>query len=231
SEFTTDNPLLRRITPGLPVRYDFGVKLPPGLIEGGTEEVEMLMDEVIFAPGSAEVRARYLPAIEAMAEKVRQDKGGEVVITANADSEGLAFDRANAVKAALLAKLDAESANGLSVTARGHVDDPNSLVVGVDEGGALLGTVLFDTDKSAIRPEFEALLDKVAAALERMGGGSIAIVGHTDVRASHAYNTALGMRRARAVYEALAKRLGPEVRARVRVEASNDPTAPVGVRK
>src|SRR5690606_8243688 len=154
SEFTTDNPLLRRITPGLPVRYDFGVKLPPGLIEGGTEEVEMLMDEVIFAPGSAEVRARYLPAIEAMAEKVRQYKGGEVVITANADSEGLAFDRANAVKAALLAKLDAESANGLSVTARADVDDPNSLVVGVDEGGALLGTVLFDTDKSVIRPEF-----------------------------------------------------------------------------
>ena len=231
SEFTTDNPLLRRITPGLPVRYDFGVKLPPGLIEGGTEEVEMLMDEVIFAPGSAEVRARYLPAIEAMAEKVRQYKGGEVVITANADSEGLAFDRANAVKAALLAKLDAESANGLSVTARADVDDPNSLVVGVDEGGALLGTVLFDTDKSVIRPEFEPLLDRVAAALEKMGGGSIAIVGHTDIRASHAYNVALGMRRATAVYEALAKRLSPEVRAKIRVESSMDPTAPVGVRK
>ena len=69
------------------------------------------------------------------------------------------------------------------------------------------------------------------AALEKMGGGSIAIVGHTDVRASHAYNLALGMRRAKAVYEALAQRLSPQVRANVRVEASNDPTAPVGVRK
>jgi hypothetical protein len=39
------------------------------------------------------------------------------------------------------------------------------------------------------------------------------------------------MRRAKAVYEALAKRLSPEVRAHVRVEASNDPAAPVGVRK
>lgn len=213
------------------MRFDFGVKLPPGLIEGGTEEVEFQMGEVIFAPGSAEVRARYLPAIEAMAEKVQQYKGGEVVITANADSEGLAFDRANAVKAALLAKLDDESAKGLVVSARTDVDDPGSMVVGVDEGGSLLGTVLFDTDKSTIRPEFEPLLDRVAAALEKMGGGSIAIVGHTDIRASHAYNVALGMRRATAVYEALAKRLSPEVRAKVRVESSMDPTAPVGERK
>jgi large repetitive protein len=113
------------------------------------------------------------------------------------------------------------------INARGNVDDPSSLVVGVDEGGALLGTVLFDTDKSTIRPEFEPLLDKVAAALDRMSGGAIAIVGHTDVRASYEYNVALGMRRAKAVYEALAKRLSPEVRAKIRVEVRNDPTAPV----
>ena len=231
AEFTTDNPLLRRITPGVPVRFDWGVKLPEQVIEGGTEQVELEMGEVFFAPGSAEVRAQYLPVIEAMAAKVREYQGGEVVINANADGEVLAFERANAVKAALLAKLDAGAAKGLVVSARGNVDDPGSLIVGVDEGGALLGTVLFDTDKSNIRPEFEPLLDKVAAALEKMGGGSIAIVGHTDVRASHAYNVALGMRRAKAVYEALAKRLSPEVRAKVRVEASNDPTAPVGVRK
>ncbi len=231
AQFTTDNPLLRRVTPGVPVRFDWGVKLPEQVIEGGTEQVELEMGEVFFAPGSAEVREKYLPVIEAMAAKVRQYQGGEVVIQANGDSQGLAFERANAVKAALLDKLDAASARGLVVSARGSVDDPSSMIVGVDEGGALLGTVLFDTDKSAIRPEFEPLLDKVAAALEKMGGGSIAIVGHTDVRASHAYNVALGMRRAKAVYEALAQRLSPQVRANVRVEASNDPTAPVGVRK
>ncbi|HEY0660913.1 MAG TPA: OmpA family protein [Lysobacter sp.] len=231
AEFTTDNPLLRRITPGLPVRFDWGIKLPAGLIEGGTEQVEMELGEVFFAPGSAEVRAQYQPVIEKMAAQVREHRGGEVVIDANGDTDGLAFDRAMAVKQALLAVLDADSATGLVISARGNVDDPDSLVVGVDEGGALLGTVLFDTGQAAIKPEFEPLLDKIAAALERMDGGAVAIVGHTDVRGSYDYNVALGMRRAKAVYDALAKRLSPQVRAKVRVEASNDPAAPVGTER
>ncbi len=231
AEFTTDNPLLRRITPGVPVRFDFGVKLPEQVIEGGSEQVELELGDVFFAPGSAEVRAQYRPVIEAMAAQVRKHGGGEVVISANGDAEALAFDRANAVKAALLETLEPAAAQRLVVSVRAKVDEPGSLVVGMDEGGALLGTLLFDTDASAIRPEFGPLLDKIAAALEKRGGGSIAIVGHTDVRGSHAYNTALGMRRAKAVYEALAKRLSPEVRAKVRVESSGDPTAPVGVRK
>jgi hypothetical protein len=29
ASFTTANPLVRRITPGVPVRFDFGVRLPP----------------------------------------------------------------------------------------------------------------------------------------------------------------------------------------------------------
>ena len=34
--FTTDNPRVRRITPGLPVRFDFGVRLPPASASGGS---------------------------------------------------------------------------------------------------------------------------------------------------------------------------------------------------
>jgi uncharacterized repeat protein (TIGR01451 family) len=231
SVFTTDNPLLRRITPGLPVRFDWGVKLPVEEIEGGTQQVEMELGEVIFTPGSAEVRAEYLPAIEKIAAKVVEYRGGDVVVSANGHTESLAFDRANAVKAAMLAKLPADIARNLVVSVRADPGDPESLVLGLGEGGYLLGKVLFDTDKSDIRPEFEPLLDKLAEALERLGGGDVAVIGHTDVRGSHAYNTALGLRRAKSVYEALAKRLTPEVRAKVRVDVSNDPTAPVGVKR
>lgn len=232
TQFTTDNPLLRRITPGLPVRFDFGVKLPVQPIAAGAGQTEMALGEVFFAAGSAEVRPKYLPVIEKMAAKVREHRVREVVIDANGGTETLAFERATAVREALLGMLgDDASAKRLVVSARGNVDKPDSLVVSVAEGGALLGAVLFDTDKSSIRPEFEPLLDEVAAALERKRGGAIAIVGHADVRGSHEYNTALGMRRAKAVYEALARRLSPQVRAKVRVEASGDPDAPVGTQR
>uniref|UniRef100_UPI0011EE4EA7 OmpA family protein n=1 Tax=Luteimonas suaedae TaxID=2605430 RepID=UPI0011EE4EA7 len=222
---TTDNPLVRRITPGIPVRFDFGVQLPAEVIPGGSEDVELTLGEVIFAPGSAEVRDEYGPAIAKMAEQVDAYGGGTVVITANGDHQALAFDRASAVRELLLAQVTPEHRQALTVNVHTEVDD---LVAGVTEGGALLGTVLFDTDQAQIKPEFAPLLDRVAARLEAMGGGAIAVVGHTDVRGSHAYNAELGLRRARAVYEALAERLSPEVRAQVRVESSNDPTAPVG---
>ena len=229
--FTTENPRVRRVTPGIPVRFDFGVKLPVQVLPGGERKVELELGEVIFAPGSAQVREAWLPAIERMAQRVDEYRGGEVVITADGDSEALAFARAAAVRDALQARVTPAAQPGLSVVLRTRVEDPHSLVAGVDAGGALLGTVLFDTDKSDIRPEFERLLDAVAQRLEALGGGVVAIVGHTDVRGSHAYNAALGLRRATAVQQALSKRLSPEVRAKVRVEASGDPAAPVGTER
>ncbi|WP_413975795.1 OmpA family protein [Stenotrophomonas acidaminiphila] len=229
--FTTDNPLLRRVTPGMPVRFDWGVKLPERAVEGGARQVEMEMGEVFFAPGSAQVQPRYRQAVEAMAAKVREHPGMEVVIQAAASNEALAFERAAAVKAALLAQLDEATARTLSVVARAKVGDTAPLVAGIDGQGVLLGTVLFDTGKSAIRPGFEALLDTVAAALERLGSGRVSIVGHADVRGSDAYNTALGLARAKAVSDALGKRLGAEARSRLRVDSADVPAVPVGVRK
>jgi uncharacterized repeat protein (TIGR01451 family) len=228
TEITTDNPLLRRITPGLPVRFDFGARMPVEQIVGGERQVELELGEVVFEPGSAEVRAQYAPVLEQVAARVAEYQGGEVVIHAGGDSEGLAFGRASAVKEALLAKLPADVARALVVSVRTRVDDPSTLVAGTTEGGALLGTVLFDTDRATIRPQYDELLGKVAAWLEQRGGGSVAIVGHADPRGSDDYNAALGMRRARAVFDAIAVRLSPEVRGNVRVESSSDPAAPAG---
>uniref|UniRef100_UPI000467B434 OmpA family protein n=1 Tax=Luteimonas huabeiensis TaxID=1244513 RepID=UPI000467B434 len=231
AEFTTANPLVRRVTPGLPVRFDFGVRLPVEEIPGGEQRVELELGEVIFAPDSAVIREAYLPAIERMAEQVERYGGGEVAIEADGETRALAYDRANAVRDALLARLGTESRAGLSVVLRTRVDDPHTLVAGVDAGGALLGTVLFDTDRAEIRPEFEGLLDAVARRLEALGGGVVSVVGHTDVRGSHAYNAELGLRRAKAVQQALAARLSAETRDRVRVESSGDPTVPVGTER
>ncbi len=226
AEFTTDNPLVRRITPGLPTRFDFGVKMPKAAIEGGKKDVEIELGTVIFQPGSSTVEAKYDNVIGQIAAKVDQYRGGDLLIAANGESDSLAVARANAVDQAVRAKVSAESAANLKVSVRTDVADPHSLVVATNAQGLLMGTVLFDTDKSNIRPEFESMLDQVAHRLEEMNGGVIALVGHTDQRASHAYNTALGLRRSTAVYEALKKRLSPELLKRVKVDTSSDTSAP-----
>ncbi|KRG71971.1 DUF7507 domain-containing protein [Pseudoxanthomonas dokdonensis] len=227
AEFTTDNPLVRRITGGVPTRFDFGIRLPEALMDGGTEQVELELGEVLFTPGSAALRQEYLPIVEKVAEQVRGYRGGEVIITATGESEALAFERASAVRTALDGIVEPEIAQALTVSVRTQADDAGTLVAGVAEGGPLLGTLLFETDQATIKPRYNALLDSIAAALEASNGGSIAIIGHADRRASREYNAALGMRRAKAVYEAIAQRLSPELRAKVSVQASDDPAAPV----
>ena len=229
SVFTTENPRLRRVTPGLPVRFDFGVKLPAGLIEGGTQPVELELGEVLFDPESASLRSEYLPVVEKMAAQIREHGAGEVVISANGEREALAYDRAKAVREALLAKLDPELAQATTVSLRTDLADPRSTLLSLGES-PVLGTVLFDTDKSAIKPEFAPVIEKIAADIEKLGGGVVGVIGHADRRGSDAYNVALGLRRAKAVYEAIAARLGAEARSRLRVEINDDPTAPVGLK-
>jgi uncharacterized repeat protein (TIGR01451 family)/fimbrial isopeptide formation D2 family protein len=231
TEPTTDNPLVRRVTPGVPVRFDFGVKLPAQLIEGGARQVELELGEVLFAPESAIVDQRHAPVIDRVAAKLVEYDGGEIVIAADGDRQALAFDRATAVRDALMQRVPSALAKRVNVAVRTSVGNPATLVAAIGEGGPVLGTVLFDTDSAQVMPGFGPLLDRVAAYLERAGGGAVAIVGHADLRGSDDYNLALGLRRARAVYEALESRLSPELRSRVRVEpVSAQPHAtPVGV--
>ncbi|MEG2045997.1 MAG: OmpA family protein, partial [Comamonas sp.] len=196
AEFTTSNPLLRRITPGLPVRFDFGVKLQPQRIEGGQRWIEIELGSVLFAPGDARVQAAYLPVIAKVADKLQQYGGGELLVQADGEGQALAFARAEAVRAALLKPLPEAVAQATQVSVRTKVDDADGLVSGVTAQGAVLGTVLFETDKAVVRPAYQELLAKVAAYLTRQGGGVVHITGHTDVRASHAYNQKLGLQRA-----------------------------------
>lgn len=67
--------------------------------------------------------------------------------------------------------------------------------------------VFFDTDRDAIRPEAEAVIDLVAEALRREASDTaIFIAGHTDSRGSDGHNHALSVRRAESVALALGRR-------------------------
>lgn len=224
--FTTDNPLLRRITPGLPVRFDWGVRLPAATLAAAEEQVDVVLGRVLFAPGSARIEARYDAAIEQMVAQLR-GRHGEVRVAADGEPAALAFQRATALKQELDRRLLPAQRENLQISVRSDSSTDAALLAGWNARGAVLGTVLFDNDKASIRPEFNALLAQVATALAETGGGVIGIVGHTDVHGRYDYNVDLGLRRARAVQEAINARLPAALRGRVEVQVDADPHAPL----
>jgi peptidoglycan-associated lipoprotein len=64
--------------------------------------------------------------------------------------------------------------------------------------------VFFDLNKSNLKPEATATLDKQAAWLARFPQRTLTIEGHCDERGTREFNLALGERRANAVKEYLA---------------------------
>jgi outer membrane protein OmpA-like peptidoglycan-associated protein len=66
--------------------------------------------------------------------------------------------------------------------------------------------LLFDFDKSAIRPEARSAIDYVAEAVQRIGK-PILIEGHTDSKGSDTYNMLLSERRALSVETEITERL------------------------
>jgi OOP family OmpA-OmpF porin len=63
----------------------------------------------------------------------------------------------------------------------------------------LQADTLFDFDKSALKPEGKAVLDKVVASINGIKLEVVVAVGNTDSIGTDAYNLALGQRRAMAV--------------------------------
>lgn len=63
--------------------------------------------------------------------------------------------------------------------------------------------IYFDFDKSEIKPEAKAVLEKKAAWLRENGGYSVRVEGHADERGTSEYNLALGERRAKAAMKYL----------------------------
>lgn len=66
--------------------------------------------------------------------------------------------------------------------------------------------VLFDFDKSDIRPDAAKVLDVLAAALAKVDAKSMEVRGHTDAKGTDEYNQALSERRAASVVAALRQR-------------------------
>lgn len=72
----------------------------------------------------------------------------------------------------------------------------------------LAADALFDTDKSDLRPEAVAELNEFGSKMNALGKKRVFVIGHTDSRASEAYNQGLSERRAASVAKYLEQNYG-----------------------
>jgi uncharacterized repeat protein (TIGR01451 family) len=137
SVFTTENPLLRRVTQGVPVRFDFGVKLLPRPKQApvATETIvagkTLTLGQVMFDTDRDTVKPAFADEITKIAASIEAAKGGVIRITGYADLRGsadynqaLSLRRARAVYEQVAAKLSPEARAGLQVEVEGAMDVP-----------------------------------------------------------------------------------------------------------
>jgi uncharacterized repeat protein (TIGR01451 family) len=129
SEFTTENPLVRRITAGVPVRFDFGVKLPPQpkqeIEKTETVPAEVLnLGTIYFDTDRTQIKPQYMGEIDRAVQAIENSKCkcGVVRITGFADLRmsteynlDLAMRRAKAVYELIASKLSPEARANLRV--------------------------------------------------------------------------------------------------------------------
>ena len=121
--------------------------------------------------------------------------------TSGPSEEELAAERNRIAAEQAAAQKAAEEANAQRVQAEAAARLQRAEEVVKQEREALQAeqTVYFYFDRSTIRAEFYATLDKHAAFLVKHSDQSVVIQGHTDSRGTPEYNIALGERRAQAV--------------------------------
>jgi outer membrane protein OmpA-like peptidoglycan-associated protein len=88
--------------------------------------------------------------------------------------------------------------------------------------------VHFDFDKAAVKPEYESVVQKLAAAARENKNVKISVVGHTDTVGSDSYNYALGGQRAENVKKILVEQGIPAGSIIVVSSGKNDLKVPTG---
>jgi outer membrane protein OmpA-like peptidoglycan-associated protein len=91
------------------------------------------------------------------------------------------------------------------------IDIPKTKVPDDTRVKPAFNNVLFDFDKSVLKPEGRAVADEVVASMKAHAQDTLVLEGHTDNVGSDAYNMALGQRRADAVKSYMAEQgVAPE---------------------
>jgi len=215
TQFTSENPRVRRLTQGLPTRFDFAVQMPEIQMKGGEKTIELEVTRLMFVDNSAELLPKYQGLLDEMAQTISLYTKGEIYISTLANEEALAIQRAAVIQQGLMSRIGAP--NKFKVHVVNKISPQVKPIVTL--GSYIhLGEVFFDVDQSTIKPEYEKILRQLAEKLLKADGGVISVIGHADQRGSVEYNQALTERRARAVVEALRRYLNQETLNKINIQ-------------
>ncbi len=118
ARFTTRNPLLRRVTPGLPARFDFGVQLPEARFEAAPASARpptLNIGEGVFDPGLARLSPDSQAVLAHAARLLQAGGGGRLLLQTPSGQEALGLERVEALRQALLPRLPADVADRVQV--------------------------------------------------------------------------------------------------------------------
>ena len=208
--FVSENPRVKRITQGLPTRFDFAIQLAKQQLGGGEQHALVKLGELLFNEDSAEINTEHKAWLTQMSDAINQYQGGTIQITAQAHTQALAYQRANNTYQWLLPLIREDLRPAFSVELVEEVNEHFAPIVNISTQ-TQLGKILFDSDKSTVKAKYQPLLDSIAMQLASAESGHLAITGFADGTASADYNLGLGLRRAKAVFEQLKTRMPAEV--------------------
>jgi outer membrane protein OmpA-like peptidoglycan-associated protein len=106
------------------------------------------------------------------------------------------------------AKREIRSLNYVVQDVAGRVEDLRIKETATEYRIELAADVLFDFDKSQIKPDAERVLTQAASFIQDRAVGTVRVEGHTDGKGTDAYNQRLSERRAAAVKAWLATKGG-----------------------
>ncbi len=127
---------------------------------------------------------------------------------------------------------DVRNINGLAANVHSTVIDLNQAIS--DLGGKIEGSklfiqlsadVLFDFDKTAIKPAAASALKKVALIIKKKAKGPVTIIGHTDSKGTKEYNQDLSLRRAESTKAWLLDKGGAQATYQVEGRGESEPVA------
>ena len=93
--FVSENPRVKRITQGLPARFDFAIQLAKQQLGGNEQHALVKLGELLFNENSAEINTEHKAWLTQMSNTINQYQGGTIQITAQAHTQALAYARAN----------------------------------------------------------------------------------------------------------------------------------------